>query len=159
MNQLIRRSTFFFFISVGICFFSCNNSADKETTETDSTTTVVVSAWQASLDDSTGKLKMKKVDGSGPDSLTTGSIIRHLNTQYPNIKLEYVRTSNDTLYTKIPEATYLTQQMGSTGPTLYFANAVYNLTEIPGITHVYFDFEEGDHASPGALKRESFKDE
>jgi hypothetical protein len=49
--------------------------------------------------------------------------------------------------------------MGSSGPTTYFAEAVFNLTEIPGIHYVSFDFEEGDHAQPGTFNRESFKDE
>jgi hypothetical protein len=49
--------------------------------------------------------------------------------------------------------------MGSTGPTMFLSSAVYNLTEIPGIRYVNFDFEEGDHASPGTFSRESFKDE
>jgi hypothetical protein len=60
---------------------------------------------------------------------------------------------------KIPEATYLTQQMGSSGPTMFFAEAVYNISEIPGIRFINFDFEEGDHAQPGTYTRDDFKDQ
>lgn len=142
-----------------ILLISCNNKADNNEVVEDSTRVVQSSSWMATLNDSTGQLEMKKNEAMGPDSLTATSVVNYLNTQNPNVRLEYVRTSNDTLYVRIPEEMYLTQQMGSTGPTMFFAGAVYNLTEIPGITHVNFDFEEGDHASPGTLNRASFKDE
>lgn len=138
---------------------SCNNKADKSETETDTIQSAPLYAWISTLNDSTGRLEMKKSENIGPDSLTTGAVIRYLNEQNPNVVLVYERTSSDTLFIKIPEATYLTQQMGSTGPSMYFSAAVYNLTEIPGIKNVHFDFEEGDHASPGTFTRETFKDE
>src|SRR5687768_1266620 len=140
-----------------IFVFSCNNKADKQEVDEDSTQAVPASSWVATSNDSTGKLEMKKIETMGPDSLTATSVVNYLNTQNPNARLEYLRTSNDTIYVRIPDAMYLTQQMGSTGPSMFFATAVYNLTEIPGITHVNFDFEEGDHASPGTLNRESFR--
>lgn len=138
---------------------SCNNKADKTVVETDTVQSVPPSAWVSTLNDSSGKLEMKKTENAGPDSLTTGSVLRFINQQNPNVQLEYVKSSADTLFIKIPNATYLTQQMGSTGPTMFLSAAVYNLTEIPGIRFVNFDFEEGDHASPGTFSRESFKDE
>ena len=49
--------------------------------------------------------------------------------------------------------------MGSTGPELYFAEAVYNLTEIPGIRFINFSLTEGDHAGPDTYSRDSFKPE
>jgi len=75
------------------------------------------------------------------------------------VQLAFVKTSGDTVYLKIPDPMYLTQQMGSSGPTIYLAQAVYSLTEVPGIKYVNLDFEEGDHASPGTFNRDSFKDE
>jgi hypothetical protein len=107
------------------------------------------------LDDSTGKLEMKKQDFTGPDSLNVTSVTNFLNLTYPSITLVVTRQSNDTLFLSIPDALYLTQQMGSTGPAMYFATAVYNYTEIPGINFVSFNFEEGDHASPATLSRQS----
>jgi len=102
---------------------------------------------------------MKKVENAGPDTLSAAGVVTYLNTINSNVKLEFSKTSHDTIYINIPNATYLTQQMGSTGPTMYFASVVYNLTDIPGINYVTFDFDEGDHASPGTYSRNSFNDE
>jgi hypothetical protein len=93
------------------------------------------------------------------DSLSPENVIGFLNKNNPHIRLELVKISTDSIYLKIADAMYLTQQMGSTGPTLYFSEVVYNLTEITGIRYVTFDFEEGDHAGPGTFNRDSFKDE
>lgn len=144
-------------ISITLFITSCgNNKADQPETELD---TVAVYSWAASLNDSTGRLELKKQEGMGPDSLSIPATLAYLNTAYPNIKLDLVKISNDTVYLKIDEANYLTQQMGSSGPTLYLSEVVYDLTEIPGIRNVSFAMEEGDHAGPGVYSRESFKDE
>ncbi len=146
-------------ISASLFFLACgNNKSDQqETGETD--TVAIVYSWEALLNDSTGKLEVKKIEQGGPDTLSAASMITYLNSRNPNVQLQLVRMSGDTLYISIPEATYLTQQMGSTGPALFFAETVYNLTEIPGIRFVSFDFEEGDHASPDVLSRDRFSNE
>lgn len=136
---------------------ACNNKADQPGTDDDTLSTQENFLWQSSLNDSTGKIEMTKVPGN--DTLSLQSVIDFLNKDNPNIRLELVKTSNDSIYLKIPDAMYLTQQMGSTGPTLYLSEVIYNLTEIPGIKYVSLDFEEGDHASPGTFNRESFKNE
>ncbi len=136
-----------------------NNKADQPVTDEDSAEITARYSWEATLNDSSGKLEMKKIESNGPDTLAVPAVISFVNSQYPNVQLVLIKTSGDTAYLKIPEATFLTQQMGSTGPTLFFANVVFNLTEIPGIKYVSFDFEEGDHASPGTFTRDSFKDE
>jgi len=136
---------------------ACNNKADEPGTDDDTLNTQESFLWQSSLNDSTGKIDMIKVPGS--DTLSLQSVIDFLNKDNPNIRLELVKVSNDSIYLKIPNATYLTQQMGSTGPTLYLSEVIYNLTEISGIKYVTLDFEEGDHASPGTFNRESFKEE
>jgi len=146
-------------IAVLLLLLGCNNKAEQPTTGEDSLEAEANYSWEATLNDSSGRLEMKKLEASGPDSLTPSAVIRFINNNYPNIKLEMVKTSGDTIYLRIPEATYLTQQMGSSGPTMYFAMAVYNLTEIPGIRFANFDFEEGDHAQPDTFTRENFKDE
>lgn len=150
---------FFFLSLICLLLISCgSNKADEPIIEEDSLAAVTY-AWQASLNDSTGKLEMKKAEAAGLDSLSTASIIDYINKSDSSIHLDIIKTSNDTVYLKIPDAHYLTQQMGSTGPTLYLAGVVYNLTEIPGLHYVNFNFEEGDHASPGTFNRDSFKDE
>jgi hypothetical protein len=142
----------------GLLLYACgNNKADTAATGDDSTE--INFSWEAMLNDSTGRLEMIKKEGMTPDSLSAQSMIDFLNSKNQFIRIEFIKISGDTLFTKIPEATYLTQQMGSSGPTLFFAEAVYNLTEIPGIRFVNFDFEEGDHASPGVFNRDTFKDQ
>lgn len=142
-----------------LIIISCgSNKADEPIVEEDSLTAINYT-WQASLNDSTGKLEMKKAEAADLDSLSTASIVDYINRSDSSIHLDIIKISNDTVYLKIPDAHYLTQQMGSTGPTLYLANVVYNLTEIPGFHYISFDFEEGDHASPGTMSRESFKNQ
>lgn len=144
-------------IAAGIA--SCGSNKKKNQAGDEADTTRALVSWEASLNDSTGFIEVNRSGQDGPDSLTITSVIAFLNSQYPNVQLEYIKTSADTLFISIPDAMYLTQQMGSTGPALYFAAAVYNLTEIPAIRHVNFDFEEGDHAQPSVLTRESFNKE
>ena len=105
--------------------------------------------WQVTLNDSSGNLEMKKVLTGNIDSLSQQSVLTYINTENPKIKLEYLRSSGDTVYLKIQDATILTQQMGSAGASMYLAGVIYNLTEIPGINYVNLDFKEGDHAQPG----------
>jgi hypothetical protein len=132
-----------------------NNNADGPEEKEDTVT--ALNSWEATLNDS-GRLEVKRSEQPGPDSLSAEAVIGFLNKRYPNVQLQLVKTSGDTLYMSIPEATYLTQQMGSSGPQIYFADVVYNLTEIPGIRYVNFNFEEGDHATPAVLNRNSFRE-
>ena len=139
------------------CFFliACSNNKDeKEDTEVTETETEIL-LWQSTMNDSTGRLELSHNRPFTSDTLTPEVIITYLNIQYPRIHLQLDTISNDTLYVSIPDAMFLTQQMGSSGPVIYFADAVYNLTEIPGIRYVSFNFEEGDHAAPSVDSRQS----
>ncbi|MBM3415963.1 MAG: hypothetical protein FJY20_05860 [Bacteroidetes bacterium] len=147
-----------YFIIGGLIFLTACGSNKKDEPEAAETDTVDAAFnWEASLNDRTGQMEVIKKEEAGPDSLTASAVIAFLYKKNPNVLLQFVKISGDTLYVSIPDAHYLTQQMGSTGPQLYFAEAVYNLTEIPGIRYVNFDFEEGDHASPAVLGRDDFK--
>ena len=115
-----------------------------------------VNMWNMDQD-SIGNLIGTKFIATEIDSLYPEAVITFINNNNPNIKLEFSKTSGDTLFLLIPNATFLTQQMGSSGPEVYFAETVYNCTEIPGIKFVNFDFKTGDHAEPGTYKREDFK--
>ena len=151
----MKKLTFFLFIATMAIFLSCNNSADEEMVEEDTIEIAPeVYLWTAEMTE--GKLTMTKDRPAGLDSLAPGPIVEFLNQTNPNIRLEFVRSSGDTVFVKIPDATYLTQQMGSTGPTFYLAGVTYNLTEVPGTNFVSLDFEEGDHASPGVWSRQDF---
>ena len=161
MKKLLILFLFYFLLS------ACgNNKADQPGTD-DDTARVAQShyVWQSTLNDSTGKLELVPLEQLSSDSLQPKSVIGVINktnieTGFSGtVRLEFIKTSGDTVYVKIPDATYLTQQMGSTGPTLFFAGVAYTLTGLSGINYVNFDFDEGDHAAPGTYNRESFKDE
>lgn len=113
-------------------------------------------SWEAYLDDSTGNVLLKQNGDPMPDTISAATLIDMMNKRYPEVVIHWVRQSGDTAYVNIPDSHYLTQQMGSTGPDLYFGEAVFNLTEIPGIRYVHFDLAQGDHAGPGTFNRDSF---
>ena len=84
--------------------------------------------------------------------------IEDLNRRFcQKIKIDLIAKNNDTIFLKIDSAQYLTQQIGSTGAYGYMAVVTYTLTDYTGIEFVNFDFEEGDHASPGTYDRKELK--
>ena len=111
--------------------------------------------WSAELVAKEG-LVMKKESPVSKDSLTAGYMIGRLNELYPEVKLVFVKTSNDSIFIKIPKSTYLTQHMGTSGADAYLAEVTYNLTELKDIGFVDIRFKEGDHASPGTYSRTDF---
>lgn len=134
-----------------LCFLASCGGSDTETLPV-----TEINMWNIDQD-SVGNLIGTKFIATEIDSLYPEPVIGFINSNNPNIKLEFTKTSGDTLFLRIQDATFLTQQMGSSGPEVYFAEAVYNCTEIPGIRNVHFDFVAGDHAEPGTFKREDFK--
>ncbi|HRX94388.1 MAG TPA: hypothetical protein P5158_09740 [Chitinophagaceae bacterium] len=140
-----------------ILVYSCNDSADKPIATEDSVEVPEsFPVWQAVLNDSTGRIEMTRVMTEGVDNSSVPGIIEIVNENNPDINLEYLKTSHDTVYLKIEDAHYLTQQMGTTGASMYMTSLVYNLTELPGNHYVHLDFQEGDHAQPGTFSRQSF---
>lgn len=143
-----------------VFLLSCN-SGDTDTTveEIESTDSSIVYApeklyiWSVDSDSMT-KIKNPVVK---PEYYNVDTIIKGLNFQYPEIQLKKIKQSNDTLYLGIDDAEYMTQRMGSSGPVFYMANVYFNFTAIPGISYVYLDFTEGDHARPGILTLEDYK--
>ena len=149
------KKYFLFFICTTLLFGCGNNKADQPGSIDDTAATYYL--WESALNDSTRRLAMKKVETA--DSISTQSILGFTNKSFPRIRLDLEKISNDTVYLKIDDATFLTQQMGSSGSILYLAAIVYNLTELAGIKYVTLNFEEGDHARPGTYNRESFSNE
>lgn len=47
--------------------------------------------------------------------------------------------------------------MGTTGAQAYLAELTYSMTEVPTVKYVNFDFQEGDHASPGVYQKIDFE--
>lgn len=113
--------------------------------------------WIAEFNDSTQLLEIKKNPVAHPENLNEQDIIDALNLKFPEIKLEALSHKGNIAIVQIKNATYLTEEMGSTGAQAYLAEATYSLTEIEGISAVDFRFTAGDHATPGILTRQSFE--
>jgi len=93
------------------------------------------------------------------DTLTYEKLINMINTGYKNMVLiDFSRIAHDTIFISIKNSEYLTQQMGSTGAFEFMISTTFTLTELQGIACVSFDFQEGDHASPGIYSRKYYWD-
>jgi hypothetical protein len=145
--------TIFYLLMVLLFFIACGNKNKKQEKE-EVEIPKEVFMWQAT-EDSIGNLQMNKVPLNGADLSSPQAILSIINEVNPEIKLDFVKLSNDTVYAKIDDATFLTQQMGSSGSTSYLATVVYNLTELAGVNYVTLTFKEGDHAGPGTFTREA----
>ncbi len=113
--------------------------------------------WSAVSDSSGNNFSMKKSAANDTITLTRQNVINSLNMRYPDIQASFSGSRNDTITIAIPDATSLTQQSGTSGANIYFAESTYSLTEIKGVRYVKFLFEEGDHASPKTFSRASFQ--
>ena len=111
--------------------------------------------WEVNPNGRTG-VEMMKTTPISPDSMSVEMMLSRFNATYPEIQLQYSRVSNDTLFLKIKKASYLTQQMGSSGAAGYLAELTYNFTELNAINFVALSFKAGDHASPGIYSRTDF---
>lgn len=159
MNKLI------IILFISLACISCNRSSDTASatedsefiTRTDSTQSFKDDHyyWEVSFEQKRG-MRFVKTFPISADSLNPTSIIDKLNFHYPEVKLQQLYLSSDTLFLKIPDAKFLTQQMGSTGAQSYLGELTYNLTEIPGIHYIDLNFAEGDHANPGTFSRTDF---
>ncbi len=151
-------------LSAGL--FSCNSGDDRDadvtvdtiaTEKPDSTVAIGDAAyfWEYS-DDGSGNPALRKSRPISADSMNYQAVLALTNAQYPEIKLETEKLSNDTLVLRIKDSKYLTQRMGSSGPEMYLKELVYNLTELQNIHYVRVNFTEGDHARPGVYSRADF---
>ncbi len=150
----------------GIFFFvACNNDASVENEASGDTIfseeeIVMPPAplpWVSEFDTVKNEFYLKQQRTVAPDSLTAESLISDLNASWENVKLQFVKISNDTIYVSIPESEFLGQQMGSAGAAAYLSSTTYNLTELKGIKYVNYNMKAGDHASPGTFSRKSFE--
>jgi hypothetical protein len=103
-----------------------------------------------------GRSKMMQQRFISKDSLTAESLESIINSCFPLVQVKYLRISNDTLFLVIPDSEVLTQQMGSYGAETFLLTTTWTFTELEGIRHVSFDFEEGDHAVPGVYSRDAW---
>lgn len=109
-------------------------------------------AWDTNSD----SMIMKR-DVTIPDSvITVNRIINGLNEKYPEIHLVFLGQSHDTVFTLVPDAEILGEQMGDAGASAWFDDVVINLTSVPGVNYVSFSMETQSHAEGGIIGREKY---
>ena len=140
---------------------ACNNEASNETKAAANaeppqqwfvTDTVIV--WDCSAET---KVK-KKIDGYKDSVTVPQAFVNGINKTYNEIKLEFDRMSSDTVFIKIPDATWLTDRAGNSGAEQYLSFAALNLLETKGMHYVHFEFTAGAHARPATWSRKDFSD-
>lgn len=112
--------------------------------------------WGFVTDTVTGVEELTQLRTVEKDVLTGEMMEKIINKTWPHVQIKYIKTLHDTAFISIPESVVLTQQMGSAGAESFMVSTVYSFTEIKGIKYVSFDFEFGDHASPGVFNRNSW---
>lgn len=153
--------------------YSCNSNEENNEEVTHEEVRDTLSAAGNSLDsaktvvnrpmiwmvdqEKTGMEKLTKPADARLDTFSSAHLIQLINNNYPDIQLNLVKISHDTMYVAIPDSKKLTQEMGSTGSENYMASATYTLTEFKNIKFVNFKMKPGDHAEPGVFSREDFK--
>lgn len=155
-----------------LLFTACNNKADEADNNVADSTELVTDdsafyympdslkllgttlyKWKVDFDAKTIKPNPLLKNGTA----NVDSIIKGINLLHPDVQLRKVNMSNDTLYTEIPNSTYLGESIGDSGAAAYFAEAVINLTGVEGVKFVRIDFKEGSHASPGVWTRDDYR--
>ena len=132
------------------------NDTPKEIVIGDSAIAVKINPLLWYAEDSAG-IKLYEPTAAGINNMSAKSLVQLINNYNNPINLEFVKTSHDTIYVRIPKSESLTENIGSTGAEMYIASTTYSLTELKGIKYVHYNFEEGDHASPGVYDRSMFK--
>jgi hypothetical protein len=112
--------------------------------------------WFVKIDSTTQKMSIQPSGLVHMEDLDVENVTKSLNKKYPEIRMIFLKQQSDTVFVKIPEATYLTQQSGDMGAKIFMAEVIYSFTQIPGVNFLHFAFEEGDHASPGTYQRKDF---
>lgn len=170
MNTSKLHASLLTYLGVMIALVACQNESRDSASESgeseeivgeplgDAEAPIPALPYIAAFDEGTEQLKAEKNPDFNPSSLTTEGITQLLVANYPEIVVRVDSTANGTVYLSIADATYLTQQMGSSGAQMYLMEATYAYTELPDIRAVNFRFEEGDHAVPGNYTRASFKE-
>lgn len=150
-----------------LVFLNCQNQTGEEkktegkpTSENEqqplADTKTLTLPFIAVVNDKTDKIEIQENPQKSTVPLNKEELAEALNIKYPEIHLEVHKISHDTLMATIPNATYLTQQAGTTGALTYLAEATFAFTELPQVKVVTFSFKEGDHATPGSYSRSSF---
>lgn len=164
-----------FLLAVVFFMSACNSNQDDtvKTPEplevTDSVTTIVNNPdsmrtiinrsmiWTVQPEGA-NKDKLKAPDSAQIKNYSYSQLIDLLNSNYPDIQMDFEKISHDTIYIKIPDSQRLTNGIGDTGAENFLASATYTLTEMPNIHFVNIKMKSGDHAEAGVYSRDDFKD-
>ena len=162
-----------FFIPIFFFFISCQNNSGKsdqsaldsgnQTVLTDSLATdleydilnssgVTPTIWLVDID----KKTKTKNPNFQEEYLNIDTLINALNQKHPNIILEKIKISGDTLFTEIKDSEYLGERIGSYGASAYIADVVINLTSVKNINFIQIDMEYGSHISPETLSKKDY---
>jgi hypothetical protein len=150
-------------IIVAACQTAHRDDRDSkdETEEAVSESSVVYKSseaiWAYDYNSETEEFEIKQMHPVDQDTLTAQAVVNIVNHTWPRVQVKLLGSSNDTLFISVPDSRVLTQQMGTAGAESYLISTTFSFTELKGINHVYFDFEEGDHAIPGVYSRDSWK--
>jgi hypothetical protein len=159
---------------IAICLLvACNSNEDKkaETLQKvavdtvsvahseDSAKTIINRSMIWSVEPQSGeKEKLKAPENAKLDTFSSENLVKLINENFPDIHLDLVKVSHDTIYVKIPDSKRLTEEIGNTGADNYLASATFTLTELKNIKYVNIDLKAGDHAEPGVYSRADFKE-
>jgi hypothetical protein len=132
----------------------CNNDQDKPTAED---SILVIPDTLLVYDVNTDTRTWKKFTEVPDSAFTATRIVNGLNQKYPEVQLQLIKQSNDTLYVTVPNNEFLGERMGNAGAVSWFSDAVLNLTGVPGVTYVNMQMEKRSHALPGVFKKEDVK--
>lgn len=149
----MKNWTIFLLLFITAC--KCNNGKDKQTAQD---TLLVIPDTLLVYDVNSEAKTMKKYTEVPDSAFTAVRVVNGLNEKYPSIQLQLIRQSNDTLYVAVPNNEHLAEQSGSAGSAAWYADAVINLTSIPGVNYVNIDMKPGSHASPGVFGEASYKE-
>lgn len=131
-----------------------------EKSEIDSGSSVVneplEAIWKYDYNQQTNEFELKQLRAVARDGISGETLEQIINTSWPKVQIEFIRSSNDTAFVSIPDSKVLTQQMGTAGAKGFMISTTYSFTELEGIRYVSFDFQEGDHAIPGVYNRNSW---
>ncbi len=132
----------------------CNNDQQEPTAED---SILVIPDTLLVYDVNTDTRTWKKFTEVPDSAFTAIRIVNGLNQKYPEVQLQLIKQSNDTLYVIVPNNEFLGERMGNAGAVSWFSDAVLNLTGVPGVTYVNIQMEKRSHALPGVFTKENVK--
>lgn len=129
----------------------CNN---EKTDPPASDTTLVVPDTLLVLEVDTESKTFKRFTEVPDSAFTVQRVVNGLNQKYPNVQIQLVKQSNDTLYIAVPNNEFLGERMGSAGASSWFQDVILNLTSVSGVQYLNIDMQQRSHAMPGTFRKE-----